>query len=566
MTSAGDGLRSSERDVGATLSDEQIETLKPYGDVLEVSAGDVLFREGDASYAFFVILAGRVAVVDGYGGVERFLADGGHGDFVAELNMFTGERLYTTAVVREAGSVLSVPRDAIVQLVGTHPDLGELIMRAVFARREWLARHEAGMRIIGSRFSPETARLREFATRNRLAHVWIDPDRDDAGQQLLDYAGLSASVVPVVFFRGGEVLVDPTNAQFGAAAGLATAPEPSVVYDVVVVGAGPAGLAASVYASSEGLRVATLDALAVGGQIGTTTRFENYLGFPVGISGEEFASRALVQATRFGTRMIVPGRATGLATRHGYLEVSLDGADAVVARSAIVAAGVMYRRLDVAGIERFEGVSVFYSPLDAEHRAGTGEPTVVVGGGNSAGQAATALAAAGHSVTLVVRGHDLSSAMVRYLVERVEGDPRIDVRTDSEVVELIGDPALTAVSIEDHLWSSRTQVPATAMFILIGAAPNTDWLRRTVQLDDQGYVLTGQSVRIGSQHEEPWRSLGRPPFPLETSVPGVFAAGDIRADSLKRVGSAVGDGSLAARLVHGWLDRPNVEPAASAHK
>jgi thioredoxin reductase (NADPH) len=564
MSSIGERPSALDREVEATLSDAQIETLRPYGDVDEVSVGDVLFREGDASYAFFVILSGRVAVLDDYGGTERELADGGRGDFVAELNMFTGERLYTTAVVREAGSMLSIPRAAIVELIGTHPELGDLIIPAVFARRQWLIRHQAGMRVVGSQFSPETARLREFATRNRLAHIYIDPDRDEFGHRLLDGAGLGGNTEPVVFLRGGDVLVDPTNTELGTAVGLTTAPEPSTIYDLVVVGAGPAGLAASVYASSEGLRVATLDALAVGGQIGTTTRFENYLGFPVGISGEEFASRAFVQATRFGTHVVVPARATGLATNQGYFEISLEGSDPVTARGAIIAAGVKYRRLNVAGIERFEGVSVFYSPLDAEHRAATGEPAVVVGGGNSAGQAATALAAAGHRVTLVVRGHDLSSTMVRYLVERVEGDARIEVKTDSEVVEVAGEDVLTSVIVEDHRESDRNRVAATAMFILIGAAPNTDWLRPALRLDESGYVLTGSSLGTDIQYEEPWRSLGRQPFPLETSVPGVFAAGDIRADSLKRVGSAVGDGSLAARLVHGWLEQPRIPLAPTS--
>jgi thioredoxin reductase (NADPH) len=550
--------RSSERELTAPLSDEQIEMLLPFGEVQDVAAGDVLFREGDGSYPFFVILSGRVAVVDGYGGAERELADGVRGEFVAELNMFTGERLYTTAVVREAGAVLSVPRAAILQLIGTNPEFGELIVPAVFARRQWLMRHQAGMRIVGSRFSPETARLREFAARNRLAYVWLDPDRDPSGQRLLDDAGLATRTEPVVFLRGGEVLVDPSNAELAAGAGLITGPEPSVVYDVIVVGAGPAGLAASVYASSEGLRVAALDELAVGGQIGTTARFENYLGFPVGISGEEFAARALLQATRFGTRMIVPGRATGLAVRDGLVEISLAGSDPIVGRGVIIAGGVEYRRLDVAGIDRFEGVSVFYSPLDAEHRVAAGEPVVVVGGANSAGQAATALAAAGHHVTLVVRAHDIAAAMVHYLVDRVEHEPLIEVATESEVVEVIGDQAVTGVTVENDSNGVRTHVPATAMFILIGAAPNTEWLRASMQLDEAGYILTGSALGPDISREEPWQSLGRGPYPLETSVPGVFAAGDIRADSLRRVGSAVGDGSLAARLVHEWLDRAHV--------
>jgi thioredoxin reductase (NADPH) len=388
--------------------------------------------------------------------------------------------------------------------------------------------------------------------------VWLDPEHDASAERLLDDAGLHAQTLPVVFLRGGDVLVNPSSARLAAAVGLVTAPEPSVVYDLVVVGAGPAGLAASVYAASEGLRVAALDALAVGGQIGTTARFENYLGFPVGISGEEFASRALVQATRFGARIIVPGRATALRDRDGLSEIVLDGGDRIVGRSVIIAAGVEYRRLPIPGIERYEGVSVFYSPLDAQQRAGDAEPVVVVGGGNSAGQAATALAASGHDVALVIRGSGLVETMVRYLIDRVEHEPRITVLPQSEVVAVTGDGMLTTVTIEDHRANTRTPLRASAMFILIGAAPNTGWLRPTVTLDQDGFVLTGSSLAIDAHDDEPWHTLGRGPLPLETSVPGVFAAGDIRADSVKRVGSAVGDGSLAARLVHEWLDRPRL--------
>ena len=538
------------------LSDTQIARLRDFGCERVTAIGDVLFREGDRTYDFFVILSGRVMVLDDYGGDgERELSEGGPRDFVAELNLFTGERLFTTAVVRQAGSVLVVPRSALVALIGTDPDLSDVIIPTVFARRQWLIQHQTGLRIVGSRFEPATARLREFAARNHLAYVWLDPDVDAAGEELVVNSGIGTRKDPAVFLRGGDVLVNPTNADFAQAIGLAPSPEPAAVCDVIVVGAGPAGLAASVYGSSEGLEVTTIEAVGAGGQIGTTTRFENYLGFPAGVSGDEFAIRASFQARRFGTRMRVPHRATGLEARDGFFVVSLEGADSVVGRSVVIASGIEYRRLAVTGIDKYEGVSVFYSPLDSENRVGGGEPVVVVGGGNSAGQAATALAANGHRVSLVVRAQDLSARMVRYLVDRVKEEPLIDVITNSEVVGASGDTALSEVVIEDHRDGSRRDVPAKAMFILIGAVPYTAWLGGCVQLDAAGYVLTGPSLGRDLQQREPWLSLGREPLPLETSVPGVFAAGDVRADSLKRVGSAVGDGSLATVLVHRWLGR-----------
>jgi thioredoxin reductase (NADPH) len=536
------------------LSAAQIERLRAAGGLARTTeAGEELFRSGELTYDFIVILDGTVAVVDGAGPSERELAVGGPGDFVAELNIFTGERLFTTAVVRRAGSILVVPAAVLVGLIGAAPDIGDVVMPALFARRQWLIEHRAGFEIIGSRYSSDTARLREFATRNRLAHVWVDLDTDEQAQRLLDDNGLAPANSPVVWLRGGDLLVNPANVELARAVGFVTAPDPTVVYDLVVVGAGPAGLAASVYASSEGYSVAAIDAVGTGGQIGTTTRFENYLGFPVGISGEEFANRAVVQARRFGTTIIVPRRAVRLQPRAGFHVVRLDDGDEVVGRTVIIATGIEYRRLDKAGLDRFDGIAVFYSPLDELNRVPRGEPAVVVGGGNSAGQAATALAAAGHEVQVVIRDADLNSTMVRYLIDRIDHEPKIEVIPHSEVVDLEGDATLDTVVIEDNRSGARRRLPAAAAFVLIGAAPYTAWLAGSVRLDDEGFVLTGDSLGPDARASEPWRTLGRDPLPMETSSPGVFAVGDVRTNATRRVGSAVGDGSLAARLVHQWL-------------
>jgi thioredoxin reductase (NADPH) len=553
MSSGGDGPGPAESPLTAGLSAAHIDVLRAHGEERATARGDVLFREGDRSYDFLVILAGVLAAVDGYGGTERELGLGYPGDFVAELNLFTGERLYTTAVVREAGAVLAVPAGELTKLIGAHPDLGDVIMPVLLARRRWLLQHQAGFQIIGSRYSPDTGRLREFATRNRLAHSFVDLDRDRAASRLLEDYGATPAQSPAVLMRGGELLLNPSDAELARAAGLTAEPDPGTVYDLLVVGAGPAGLAASVYASSEGLRVATMDAAGTGGQIGTTSRVENYLGFPVGISGAEFATRAVVQAQRFGTTLIVPGTAVKHEQRDGFHMVTLLNGDRLAGRCLIIATGMQYRRLDVPGVERFEGTSVFYTPLGASEGLGEGDPVIVVGDGNSAGQAATFLAGEGHQVTIVILGADLSHTMASYLIDRIDHDPNIEVLPHSQVAGLDGAVGLDAAMVEDHRSGLRRRVAARAMFVLIGAEPHTAWLVGSVRLDEAGFVLTGGALGAGIRDAGPWQALGRDPYPLETSLPGMFAAGDVRADSVRRVGSAVGDGSLAAQLVHEWL-------------
>ena len=537
----------------ARLSAAQIDLLRPHGEERPTAHGEVLFREGDRSYDFLVILAGTVAAIDGYGAAERELGVGHPGDFAAELNLFTGERLYTTAVVREPGAVLAVPVGDLRELIGAHPGLGDVIMPALLARRQWLAQHQAGFQIVGSRYSADTGRLREFATRNRLPHSFVDLDRDPAGGQLLEDYGATPAQSPAVLMRGGEFLLNPSDGELASAVGLSAAPDPGSVYDLLVVGAGPAGLAASVYASSEGLRVATVDAVGTGGQIGTTSRVENYLGFPTGVSGGEFATRAVLQAQKFGTELIVPGTAVSHHEQDGFHVVTLRNGTDLASRSVVIATGMQYRRLEVPGIERFEGTSVFYTPLAAADELGAGDSVIVVGDGNSAGQAATFLASAGHQVTVVIRGADLVHTMASYLIDRIDHDANIEVLPYSQVVDLDGDVRLQAALVEDRRSGLRRRIGARAMFVLIGAEPHTGWLAGSVRLVDAGFVLTGDTLGAGIRDAEPWRALGRGPYPLETSRPGMFAAGDVRANSVRRVGSAVGDGSLAAQLVHEWL-------------
>jgi len=482
------------------LSAGQLALLHRYGQVRPTVAGQELFREGDRSYDFIVIVSGVVTILDHQAGVARELATGCPGEFVAELNLFTGERLFTTAVVKEPGSILVVPVDRVQRLFAQDQALADLIMQTSFRRRQWLLAERAGMRIIGSRSSADARRLREFAARNRLAYVWLDVETTPAASLVLRHHGIGPDETPIVVMRGGEVLRNPSNTELARAAGFGSgAVAAGQTFDVAVVGAGPAGLAASVYGASEGLAVVTVDGLGVGGQIGTTSRIENYLGFPVGVSGDEFAERALVQVLRFGATLLVPSTASGLAEHRGGYLVRLAAGDELDARTVIIATGVSYRRLDADGLDRFEGTGVFYTPLAAQDQVEPGEAVVIVGGGNSAGQAATWLADHRHPVTIVIRGDDLAASMSRYLIDRVVRHPGIEVIARSAVRQLDGAARLERVVIEDLATSARRTLTCSALFVLIGAEPHTRWLAGSVELDRNGFVATGPQPAGGAR-------------------------------------------------------------------
>jgi len=537
------------------LTEEQISLLHREGQVRRVATGEVLFREGDRGYDFIVILSGRVAIVDHQAKTERELATGGHGQFVAELSLLTGERLFTTAVVTEPGEVLAVPVDRLHAVISQDQGLGQWIIRTMFARREWLMAMQTGPRIVGSRSSPQTRRLLEFAARNRLPHVWLDTDSDPEAKVVLAHHHTPLSQTPVVVMRGGELLRQPSTAELARAAGIGSGPAAAKTYDVAIIGAGPAGLAAAVYGASEGLCTALVDALAVGGQIGTTSRLENYLGFPVGISGDEFAQRAYIQALRFGASIVLPATATGLSGDATAQLIQFDTGDTITARSVIIATGVTYRKIDATGLDRLAGLGVFYSPLGVDDEIHPGDPVVIVGGGNSAGQAAIWLAGRGHPVIMALRGADLAESMSRYLIGRIAGRPDIEVRYHTEVRELVGSRWLERVEVENVATGTRETVRAAALVILVGAEPHTDWLAARVMLDEAGYIVTGSALGPGTRYQSARTGRYRDPYLLETSVPGVFAAGDVRSGSVKRAAAAVGEGSIAVRFVSEYLGR-----------
>jgi thioredoxin reductase (NADPH) len=535
------------------LSDDQLATLRQYGTVEPTTTGQVLFAAGDPSYDLIVLLEGTVEVSIVREAKLRPIAAAGPMDFLAELNLLTGQRVYFTGVVTQAGSILRVPRDRVGEVIDKHGDLGAFLLQEMFRRRQIFLQSRAGVQIVGSRYSPDTQRLREFATRNRLAHAWIDLDNDPAAAVLLDSAGVHPGDTPVVLLEGAAVLRNPSNAQFAQAVGITGEPASGRAYDLIVIGAGPGGLAAAVYGASEGLNTAAVDAVAAGGQASTTSRIENYLGFPTGVSGAEFGERALLQAVRFGTQMLAPRRAVRLTRPDGHYLVALDDGTQLAGKSVIVATGVSYRRLDTPDIERFEGLGVFYSPLDPVRDVETDEPVIIVGGGNSAGQAAVALASAGHQVHLAVRGPALAASMSTYLLDRITRDRRICVHVETVVSELHGSRQLESVVLRSRSPARQTSVPTHHLLAMIGAEPHTEWLPPELARDEKGFILTGNAVPPAFRHGHEWSALGRAPYLYETSLPGTFAAGDVRAGSVKRVAAAAGEGSMAVRLVQQYL-------------
>src|SRR5215203_3149 len=550
MTDRTGEIRSTR---APTLREDQIEILGRYGQTRKTEVGDVLFRASDTKNDFIVILEGEVEVVDDFAGDARTIGVFLAGRFLGELNMLTGQAMYVTAVVREAGEVLAIPREKLKEVVTEEPNLSDVILKAFLARRSYMIRTGLGLRIIGSRRSAAASRLREVAARNRVPHVWVGLEDDPTAEALLEKFGAKTSETPVTVWQGKDVLKNPTMAEFARTTGLEVGAPLEQTYDLVVVGAGPAGLGASVYGASEGLSTLALESVALGGQAGTSSRIENYPGFPAGLSGFELTSRILVQADKFGARTTVPQEAIGLRREDGRFLIGLSEGGEVVARSIIVASGARYRRLDVESLGHFEGESVHYAATQAEAQRCEGEEVAVVGGGNSSGQAALFLAAHTTKVYLLIRGDDLGKSMSRYLVDRITNTPNVELLANSEVRELIGEDRLAGVVVENNRSGEHQTLGVRYLFVFIGADANTGWLRGTVGLDERGFVLTGTALDSSVLDKEDWRERSREPFLLETSVPGVFAAGDARSGSIKRCASAVGEGAMAVRLVHQYL-------------
>ncbi|MDQ1535206.1 MAG: thioredoxin reductase [Actinomycetota bacterium] len=553
MSIPGNEAYASLVDDGAAfpnLDDTQMAALDALGTRRSIAAGEYLYRAGDTSYDFYVIVSGAVDIVVHSDGEERVIASHGARRFLGELNMLTGLRVFVSARVVEPGEVIVVPIADLRRVLANEPGLGDVILAAFMARREVLLTSASmATRVVGSRFSPESQRLREFLARLRIPHQWMDPDHDPDVDRLLREVGITPAELPIVIVSG-EVLRQPTPGELGEYLGLTVGNVPDRCFDLVIVGSGPAGLAAAVYGASEGLRTLGVDSVAPGGQAGASSRIDNYLGFPTGISGVDLTQRALVQAEKFGAHLTAPCAATSLREQAGHLVVGLSDGTEVAGRAVIVATGARYRRLDVDRLADFEGKGVYYAATPIEARECDASPVVVVGGGNSAGQAAMFLAESGSPVTVVIRGPDLNANMSRYLVDRIAAHERIDVRVSSQIAGIDGNETLSSVRVAGKD-GDKTLVCA-GLFSFIGADPASEWLSDCAALDENGFVLTDRS--LSEAHlDGRWDALGRRPLPFETSHPGLFAVGDLRSGSTKRVAASVGEGSAAVRSVHEYL-------------
>jgi thioredoxin reductase (NADPH) len=532
------------------LTPAQIERIASVGKRREVHAGEVLFDVGEQNTRFYVVLEGAIDVVRQVGDREERIAVHGPGQFTGEINMLSARRSLTRARMSGDGTVIVVERDDLRTLVQRDPELSEILMRAFILRRVALVAQDTDdMVLLGSRHSGSTQRIKEFLTGNGQPFMYQDVETDPGVQVLLDRFHIGVDDVPVVVCRGGHVFKNPSTEALSSALGLSRELDPQEVREVVIVGGGPAGLAAAVYAASEGLDVLVLESIAPGGQAGTSSRIENYLGFPTGISGHALAGRALTQAEKFGAEVAIGRSVARLDCSSRPYRVVLSDGQEVRARTVVIACGVRYRRLDLPSLPRFEGAGVFYSATHLEGLLCRGEEIAIVGGGNSAGQAAVFLASLAKHVHLLVRGPGLAQSMSRYLIRRIEGLPNVTLRTRCVVEELEGERGLERVTWRDVATGARETKDIRNLFLMTGADPNTGWLDGCLRLDEKRFVKTGADLlpeELASAH---W-PLTRQPNLMETSIPGVFCTGDARATSVKRVASAVGEGSICVQLVH----------------
>jgi thioredoxin reductase (NADPH) len=533
-----------------TLTPSHVERIAAHGTVRPIARGNVLIEAGDAVVPFFVICSGEIEIVQPSGLGDTLVAVHGPGQFTGEGNMLLGRRALMRAVVSQPGEVIELTREQLLTLVQTDADVSEILMRAFIYRRvELIAQGMGDVMLIGSTHSAGTLRAREFLARNGHPFHYVDLDRDADVQQLLDRFEVGVADIPVLICRGKAVLRNPSNQAIADCLGFNENIDQSHVRDLVVVGAGPAGLAAAVYGASEGLDVLVIEASSPGGQAGSSSRIENYLGFPTGISGQDLTGRAIAQAQKFGAQiMISRGAASMTCGRKPYGVLMEDGSQ-IQARAVVIATGAQYRKPALGSLSQFEGAGVYYSATFMEAQLCGGEEVIVVGGGNSAGQAAVFLAQTAKHVHIFVRSDGLAETMSRYLIRRIEEGSSISLRPHTEIVAFEGNGHLERVRWRDRTSGQVETHDIKHVFLMMGAVPNTTWLDDCIALDSKGFIKTGPDLSPEDLASAHW-PLARPPHLLETSRPGVFAVGDVRCGNVKRVASAVGEGSIAVSFVH----------------
>jgi thioredoxin reductase (NADPH) len=529
------------------LDGAQLEVLRRYGSEQDIAAGDVLFADGDDTYDLIVVLAGQVRLVERHGQPgETVITAYGPAQFLGEIGLLTGQRAYLSAVASSAGRVLRVPVAAVRVVMAQEASLSELILRTFLLRHSILTGRGSGLTLIGSRFDGGTRRLLEVLARNRLASRWLDLESSPEAEAMLRELDVPVSDLPIVVVPGGPLLRNPGRRDLLDALGLSGPPDTeSEECDLLVVGAGPGGLAAAVYGASEGMATVLAEDTALGGQAGTSSRIENLLGFPAGVSGEELAARAALQAEKFGVAIRLGSKAMALSSGNGVHLVRFDDGEVITAKAVIIATGARYSRLPLDRLGDFEGVGVYYAATQMEAQACRSGPVAIVGGGNSAGQAALFLSRSSAEVHVIIRGETLAASMSRYLVDQIERDPRIIVTPATVVTALIGTDQLDGVQLLDISTQRTSELAARGLFVFIGAQPATGWLAGQLAEDARGFLLTGAGIPAGKLDD-----AGQLPLFLETSRPGIFAVGDVRSGSVKRAATAIGEGSMAVRLVY----------------
>ena len=533
-----------------TLNEAQIARIAAHGRLRKVEGGEVLVKAGARNSSFFVVVSGHLDIVQFSDDVETLVVVHKPGQISGELNVLSGRRAVFSIRAGEAGEVIELDHEQLLEMVQTDADLSEILMRAFLLRRARLIAAGIGdVVLIGSKHSQETLRIQEFLTRNSHPYHYIDLDRDAGVQELLDRFQVAVTDIPVMICRSEVVLRNPSNRQISDCLGFNDPIDQAQMHDTVIVGAGPSGLAAAVYAASEGLDVLVLESGAPGGQAGSSSRIENYLGFPSGISGQELTARAYSQTQKFGAHLMVTKAAKRLRCNTRQYIIETDDGEQLLARTVIIATGAEYRKLPLDNISHFEGAGVYYSATFIESQLCAGEEVCVVGGGNAAGQAAVSLAQSARHVHMFIRADGLADTMSRYLIRRIEEDPRITLHTHTEIAALEGDDHLESVQLHRGDDGTTERKILRHVFVMTGAAPSTQWLDGCITLDGHGFIKTGSELSPDDLSAAHW-PLARSPQLLETSKPGVFAVGDVRAGNIKRVASAVGEGSIAVSFVH----------------